>query len=227
MGFYPITGDTAAGSQTAASRTEPPRPMRVVSTPSTVAQFRGIRPRDRLHRLHRLLVNLFHERQRIAQCRLDAQLSQRRRIATELLLRIITEQPLLMLLDGLVSLLQFTLGRSPASMANYSNSASPSARPAWARTWYARGIRRRKPGGPFLRITSRPWCRSTSSRFQGSGFRSCTCSWFWLTTEGDTLGKLRIRPGLGNPMPLMKEIYEKSVASVESIAGPEAVAPRR
>jgi len=38
-----------------------------------------------------------------------------------------------------------------------------------------------------------------------------------------TLGTLRIKPALGSPVPLMKEIYEKSVASVQLIAGPEAM----
>lgn len=38
-----------------------------------------------------------------------------------------------------------------------------------------------------------------------------------------TLGKLRVKPALGSPLPLMKEIYEKSVQSVQLIAGPEAV----
>src|ERR1017187_8864387 len=44
--------------------------------------------------------------------------------------------------------------------------------------------RRRKTGGHSWRITSRPWCRQTSSPSRPSGFRSCTCSWFWLMTKG-------------------------------------------
>src|SRR5260370_19154272 len=39
-------------------------------------------------------------------------------------------------------------------------------------------------GGPSWKITSRTWCRLNSSLCRRSGFRSCTCSWFWLTTEG-------------------------------------------
>jgi len=35
-----------------------------------------------------------------------------------------------------------------------------------------------------------------------------------------TLGGLRIKPELGSPVPLMKELYEKSRETVESIAGP-------
>jgi hypothetical protein len=35
-----------------------------------------------------------------------------------------------------------------------------------------------------------------------------------------TLGQLRVKPELGNPVPLMKELYEKSRETVESIAGP-------
>lgn len=38
-----------------------------------------------------------------------------------------------------------------------------------------------------------------------------------------TLGELRSRPALGSPVPLMKEIYEKSRESVLSIAGPAYV----
>jgi len=37
------------------------------------------------------------------------------------------------------------------------------------------------------------------------------------------LGDLRVRPSLGNPLPLMKELYEKSKAYVDEIAGPDAV----
>jgi hypothetical protein len=36
-----------------------------------------------------------------------------------------------------------------------------------------------------------------------------------------TLGQLRIRPSLGTPLPLMKELYEKSKAAVEGIVGPD------
>jgi len=38
-----------------------------------------------------------------------------------------------------------------------------------------------------------------------------------------SLGELRLKPELGNPVPLMKELYEKSRETVQSIAGPEAV----
>src|SRR5215467_13957383 len=40
---------------------------------------------------------------------------------------------------------------------------------------YARGIRHRKTGGLSWRITSKPWCRSTSLPCRRSGFRSCAC----------------------------------------------------
>src|SRR5712671_6563595 len=75
------------------------------------------------------------------------------------------------------------IGVHPASTASCSNLASTSARRAWANTSYARGFRHRKTGECSWRITSKPWCRSTSLPCRRSGFRSCTCSWFWLTTE--------------------------------------------
>ena len=37
------------------------------------------------------------------------------------------------------------------------------------------------------------------------------------------LGQLRVKPTLGSPLPLMKELYEKSRQSIENIAGPEYV----
>jgi hypothetical protein len=36
-----------------------------------------------------------------------------------------------------------------------------------------------------------------------------------------TLGKLRTKPGLGNPLPLMKELYEQSKEYVEEFVGPD------
>lgn len=41
------------------------------------------------------------------------------------------------------------------------------------------------------------------------------------------LGELRIRPGLGNPLPLMRELYSKSKALVENSAGPDDRANER
>lgn len=35
-----------------------------------------------------------------------------------------------------------------------------------------------------------------------------------------TLGQLENRPALGNPMPLMKDLYEQSKKNVEEIVGP-------
>src|SRR5207253_7855503 len=37
------------------------------------------------------------------------------------------------------------------------------------------------------------------------------------------LGQLRTKPSLGSPLPLMKELYDKSRQAIESIAGPEYV----
>ena len=38
-----------------------------------------------------------------------------------------------------------------------------------------------------------------------------------------SLGQLRVKPSLGSPLPLMKELYEQSRQAIESIAGPEYV----
>src|SRR5262244_1763479 len=53
---------------------------------------------------------------------------------------------------------------APAFTVNCSNSVLISARPAWESTSYASRSRRRKPGGPSWRTTSRLWCRSPTTR---------------------------------------------------------------
>src|SRR4030095_15980759 len=77
------------------------------------------------------------------------------------------------------------LGRAPHPRRAADYSALISARPAWASTYRAGGSHRRKTRGLSLRIASRQWCRSISSPCRPCGFRSCTCSWFWLTTKAD------------------------------------------
>ena len=42
-----------------------------------------------------------------------------------------------------------------------------------------------------------------------------------LSCYNATLGELRTRPALGNPLPLMKELYEKSKEYVEEFVGPD------
>src|SRR6266852_4756998 len=74
--------------------------------------------------------------------------------------------------------------------------------------------------------SSRPWFRSTSSRCRRSGFRSCTCSWFWLTSEGGSCisTSLPIRRPSGphsnseRPFPLSRSLVTCFGTATESTA---------
>jgi hypothetical protein len=102
-------------------------------------------------------------------------------------------------------------GVRPAAMGNCSNSALISAKRAWPSTSRASASHLRKAGRPSLRITSRPWCRSThradnsfpgSVRVPSAGSRSKADRPFQCDRPSDggvdgatTAGGVSLRPG--------------------------------